>query len=140
MRINSELAAKRKGLSQTFDHSRDQEVPRHLDHVGSVSFLADDKCLLPNRVEKWPTPFDLIGWSRDNDEQLRSGCGVRPAEHWRGQIVLLLVAMTFSQMSRQPDADGAHGNMSGAGRQHLKGIDRLAANRVNGSAVRHHCE
>src|SRR2546421_10361998 len=129
MRVDSELAAKRKGFGQTFDNSRDQEIPRQLDHVGSVSIVAGNECLLSNSVEKWPTPFDLIGWSRDNNEQLRSGCGVRPAEHWRGQIVLLLFAMTFSQMSRQPDADGAHGNMSGAGRQHLKGIARLEDNR-----------
>src|SRR3982074_1727608 len=119
MRVNSELAPKCKGFSQTFDHSRDEEIACQLDHVGGLSLFAGDESLLPNSLEEWPAAFDLVGWPSGNNEQLRSGCGIRPAEHWRGQIVLLLFAMTFGQTSRQPDADGAHGNVNRASRQRL---------------------
>src|SRR6266511_1285260 len=97
MRVNSELAAKSKGFSQTLDHSRDKEIPRQLDHVGGVSVVASNECLLPNRSEKWPAAFDLVGWSSGNNEQVRGSCGAGPAEH--SDIVLLSFLVGFSQMT-----------------------------------------
>jgi hypothetical protein len=73
MGINSRLAAKSKGFGQTFDHSRDEEIPRQLDHVGSVSFLAGHEGLLSNRVEKWLAALDLVGWATGNNPQLPGG-------------------------------------------------------------------
>src|SRR6266567_1127927 len=124
MRVNSKLAAKSKGFAQTFNNRREEEIAGQLDRVGSLSFLADQKDLLPDRVEKRSAAFDLIGWAGRNNEQLRGGCGVRPAEDRRGQIVLLFFAMTFRQPSRQSDADRAHGNMNSTGRKDLYGISR----------------
>lgn len=79
MRVNSKLPTKGKRFCQTFDHSRDEEIPRQLDHVGSVSFLAGDESLLSNRVEKWPAaPEDTANFTlllsefrRQLDEQGR---------------------------------------------------------------------
>src|SRR5438270_13104751 len=111
MRVNSELAAKREGFTQTFDDRCDEEIPGQLDDVGSRSYLADDECLLPRRVEKSSAALDLFGRAGGHDEQLRGGGGVRPTEDRRGQIVLLFFAMTVGQTARQADADRAHGNM-----------------------------
>src|SRR6266404_944128 len=124
MRVNSELAAKSKGFTQTFNNRCEKEIAGQLDRVGSLSFLADQERLLTNRVEKRPAAFDLIGWAGANNEQLRGGCGVRPTEDRRGQIVLLVFAMTFRQPARQPDADRAHGNMNSTERKGLYRISR----------------
>src|SRR5882724_2931265 len=97
MRVNSELAAKSKGFGQTFNNSRDEEITTQLDHVRGVSIVASNECLLPNRVEKWPVSFDLFAWSSGNNEQFRGSCGVRPAEHWCSNILLLSFPMCFNQ-------------------------------------------
>src|SRR5260370_14482596 len=136
MRVNSKLPTQGKRFCQTLDHSRDQEIPCQFNCVCGVRVLTRNERLLTNRVEKWPAALDLFGWPSGNNEQLCGGCGVRPAEHWRGPIVLLLFAMTFSQKSRQPDADGAHGNMNGARRKGLYDITRLKDNSFQGRVIR----
>src|SRR6266849_3760295 len=88
MRINSGLAAKSKGFGQTFDHSRDDEIPSQLDRVGGVSFFAGLECLLPNRVEKWLAALDWFGRATGNNPQLPGGGDIRPAEDCRSNIVL----------------------------------------------------
>src|SRR5260370_8983544 len=95
MRVNSKLPTKGKRFCQTFDHSRDEEIPRQLDHVGGVSFLGGDESLLSNRVEKWPAPLDLFGWPSGNNEQLSVGCGHCAARHLTGHVGLLLFLIHF---------------------------------------------
>src|SRR6266849_392109 len=138
MRVNSELAAKSKGFGQTFYHSCDEEISRQLDRVGSVSFLATDESLLPNRVEEWPAEFDLFGCSSGNNEELRSGCSIRPAEHWCRKIVLLFFAVSFGQTARQVHADGAHGDVNRAGGQLLDRIAGREDDSLHGSVIRQH--
>src|SRR5216683_3843440 len=115
MRINSGLAAKSKGFGQTFDHSRDDEIPSQLDRVGSVSFLARHEGLLPNRVEEWLASFDRFRRATGNNEQLPGVGDIRSPEDCRSNIVLLSFPVCFGQTARQAHADGAHGNMNGAG-------------------------
>ena len=122
MRVNSELAAKRKGFTQTFDNRGEEEIPGQLNHIGRVSFIADRECLLSNHVEKRLAAPDLFGWSSGHNEQLPGGSGVRPAKDGRGQIMLLLFAMGAGQPLRKFHTNGAHGNSNGAGRQRLNGI------------------
>src|SRR5437762_12828265 len=122
MPVNSELAAKRKGCSETFDHSCDKEISGQLDRIGGMRFLAGHEGLLPNRVEKWLTTFDLFRWSSGNNEQLSGGGDIRPAKDRRRDIVLLSLPVCFGQPARQGHADRTHGNMNGAGRQGLNSI------------------
>src|SRR5260370_29783001 len=103
MGLNSKLPTKGNRCCQTLDHSRDQEIPCQFNCVCGVKVLTRNERLLTNRIENWLAASDLFGWSSRHNEQFPGGCGVRPAEHWRGQIVLLLFAMTFSPASGPPD-------------------------------------
>src|SRR5438552_8308904 len=110
MRVNSELASKRKRFTQTFDNRGEEEIPGQLNHIGRVSFIADRECLLSNHVEKRLAAPDLFGLSSGDNEQLSGGSGVRPAKDGRGQIVLLLFAKCGGQPSRKLQTNCAHGN------------------------------
>ena len=85
-----------------------RKFPLSFTKVGLRREVIDDKCFLPEVVEKRPAAIDRIRFTGHDDEELRCGCGFGAPEHRGGYEVLPCRVVGLGQFLRKRHSDRAH--------------------------------